>query len=173
VSLFPRILALFVSLAYLVVGTVPCAMSNSLATSATTGARETESVHAQYDSGDAQTHAGHTGHARRDAAKSPGDQHADHNAHEGHAAHARSASDDSAALHERLAEREPTAYLSAPCTCGCNDSPDSTGNSSARVGFALARAGWNRALELDPPQYAATLSGTPPAPLLASDPVPG
>ena len=88
-------------------------------------------------------------------------------------AHSRRPNEDDSALHENVAKAEPTAQLSAPCPCSCSDSPDSARNSSARIGFALARAGWNRALELDPLRHAAPLSQPPQAPDFASDPVPG
>jgi hypothetical protein len=164
VSLLPRISALCVSLAYLTVIAFPCAMSESIVTAAAVGARDTASGHARPDHEVAETHAGHARHGAPQPSRAN---------HTGHAAHTHRRNTDAPAPREHVAETEPAAQLSAACLCGCSDSPNSAGNSSARIGFALARAGWDRALELEPLRHAATLSQPPQAPNFASDPVPG
>ena len=153
--LLARIAAVYVSLAYLAVVATPCAMSEAIVMAAKTGVRETTSGHSQpADPVVAKTLTGHEKHA-------------------GHATHTQHSKTDAPAQHEHVANAGPVSQLSAPCLCGCSDSPDSAGNSTARVGFALARAGWARGFEHEPLRHAPALSQPPETPHLASDPVPG
>ncbi|MBW2288519.1 MAG: hypothetical protein JRG90_11930 [Deltaproteobacteria bacterium] len=163
-SLLSRISVLCVSLAYLTVVVIPCAMSESIVTAATTDARDTASGHSRPAHEIAETHAGNA---------HQGEPHPNRANHAGHAGHAQHPNSDTPALHQHVADAEPAAQLSAPCSCGCSDSPDSAGNSSVRIGFALPRAGWARALGIEPLRHAATVSQPPQAPHLALDPVPG
>jgi hypothetical protein len=149
-----------VSLAYLAVVAIPCAMPESIVTAATTDARDTASGHSQPAHEIAEMH----GNAHQ------GEPHPKRANHAGYAQHPNS---DTPALQQHVADAEPATQLSAPCPCGCSDSPDSAGNSTVRIGFALPRAGWARAFGIKPLRHAATVSQPPQAPHLALDPVPG
>jgi len=166
VPLVSRLSAAFVSLVYLTVVAIPCVTSVSSAAAATPRA------------GRAPAHSAPPAHAPA-AAPGPAQHgvpqadHAGHTGHEGHAEATRAPDRDAPARHEHASGVESVAQLSPPCLCGCSDSADPGGSSSARIGFALARAGWARTLELAPVRHAATPSRPPQPPQLASDPVPG
>ena len=167
----PRLTAVTLSLAYFAAAVLPCGVSGSVAVQ---GAAEPRFSPPSAARSIAQPeHAGHTPRAGRvlhesQAATPTHMEHPESGEGNGHANHlARTThSDDS-----RPADETPT-FIDAPCPCGCSQPNDAAAGGTARVGFALARVDWKRALEIAPLAHAARPRAYPTAPTAELDPVP-
>jgi len=157
-----------VSVAYLAAAALPCGLSDSVVNAAAALAREASADASQPAPHPVDPHAHH-----RAQPEAPEAAHTGHAGHAGHSAkgHGAHTADDATAA-ERTAATGTKAKIGAPCACGCSDAPDPAGNSSARVGFALARDAWPRAPECAPLLHAAIAVQPHATPTLGSDPIP-
>jgi hypothetical protein len=174
VPLHTRLTAVALSLAFLAAGSLPCGVSgfavtqvaveaggvpSSVVHSAAHPAHASEGAHA--------THASRASHANHTAAPAhaehPGS--ADGRKHANHRAHAADSNDIDPS-------DETLPFIDAPCPCGCSQPNEAAPGGTTRVGFALARADWARAVEVAPLAHAAPQRAFPAAPDALLDPVP-